>query len=134
MSRAQTVLVVDDDPAFVKATQVLLESAGYRVDSAKSGQEALARMSVAKPDLLLLDVMMDVPLDGVYVTETMLSKPSLWDIPIIMISSIAGTEYREAFPQDRYLHIDSWLDKPCPPDRLLAEVGRVLARRQRRER
>lgn len=132
MSR-RTVLVVDDDPAFVKATTSILESAGYQVETAKSGNDALAKIGEHLPDLVLLDVMMDVPLDGVYVTEELLNQPETRQVPIIMISSIASTEYAQYFPQDRYLHINSWLDKPCAPERLISEVQQVLAHRTEQE-
>jgi hypothetical protein len=48
-----------------------------------------------------------------------------------MITSIRSTEHQKVFPQDQYLHIDSWLDKPCPPDKLLSEIEKVLARHGR---
>lgn len=132
MSNTQTVLVVDDDPAFVKATQLLLEGNGFRVDTARGGRDALVQIDHSTPDLVLLDVMMDVPLDGLYVSEMLLSQPHLRKIPIIMMSSITDTEYAAIFPTDRYLHMDRWLDKPCPPDRLVAEIKSVLAAYQRR--
>ena len=132
MGPKHMVLVVDDDPAYVKATTSILESNGYQVDTAKSGNEALAKIEQRAPDLILLDVMMDVPLDGVYVSEELLNRPELRQIPIIMISSIGSSEYKQFFPQDRYLHMSSWLDKPCSPDRLIAEVERILSRRGER--
>jgi CheY-like chemotaxis protein len=128
MMPERMVLVVDDDPAYVKATTAILESRGYQVDSARGGKEALNKVEQRLPDLILLDVMMDVPLDGVYVTEELLKRRELRHVPVIMISSIASTEYAQFFPQDRYLHMSSWLEKPCPPERLIAEVERILAR------
>jgi hypothetical protein len=48
-----------------------------------------------------------------------------------MVTSIMNSEYKGVFPQDEYLHIDSWLNKPCPPDKLVAEVESVLKRHER---
>jgi hypothetical protein len=45
-----------------------------------------------------------------------------------MVTSIRASEYLGLFPQDQYLHIDSWLDKPCAPDKLVSEVEKTLAR------
>jgi response regulator RpfG family c-di-GMP phosphodiesterase len=87
-------------------------------------------MKQEKPDLVLLDVMMDWELEGVGVSQKMMSQRELQSIPVIMVTSIRDSEYRGAFPQDQYLHIDSWLDKPCPPDRLVSEIEKVLARHQ----
>jgi len=127
------ILIIDDDPIFVKATTAVLESHGYQVDSAKGGDEGLAKMEEYKPDLVLLDIMMDWVLDGVSVSREMMGQRELRRIPIIMCTSIRSSEYRGAFPLDQYLHIDSWLDKPCPPDKLISEVEKVLARHKKYE-
>jgi len=128
MSVGRRILVIDDDPIYVKSTKAILESHGYQVDSAQNGEEALAKMSQEKPDLVLLDVMMDWVLEGVTVSQEMMSQRELQPIPIIMVTSIRDSEYRGTFPQDQYLHINSWLDKPCPPDKLVAEIRKTLAR------
>jgi DNA-binding response OmpR family regulator len=60
----------------------------------------------------------------------MMKQPDLAGIPIIMVTSIRSSEYRGVFPQDEYLHIDSWLDKPCPPEVLVAEVEKTLSRHE----
>jgi CheY-like chemotaxis protein len=124
----ERVLVIDDDPIFVRSTSTVLESHGYQVDTAGSGSEALAKMKEHKPDLVLLDVMMDWVLDGVAVSREMMEQHELRRIPIIMCTSIRSSEYKGAFPQDEYLHIDSWLDKPCAPDKLVSEVRSTLER------
>ena len=127
MDSGDRVLIIDDDPAFVKATEVVLESHGYQVDSARDGDEGLAKMEQWKPDLVLLDVMMNWPLEGVHVSREMMKRKELRDIPIIMVTSIVDTQYRELFLQNEYLHIDSGLLKPCSPSALVAEVKRVLS-------
>ena len=83
-----TVLIVDDDPDFVAITQSVLESAGYRVASAASGNEALAVMRRQHPALVILDVMMEVLLDGLYAIRAIRLDQNLQRIPIIMVSSI----------------------------------------------
>jgi DNA-binding response OmpR family regulator len=130
MSSRQKVLIIDDDPLFVKSSTAVLEAHGYEVDSAQGGDEGLAKIREQKPDLVLLDVMMDWVLDGVSVSRQMMHEPALQQIPIIMITSIRSSEYRGTFPQDEYLHINSWLDKPCSPDVLVAEVASVLERHE----
>ena len=86
-----------------------------------------------KPDLVLLDVMMDWLLEGVTVSQEMMNQRELQPIPIIMITSIRSTEHQGVFPQDQYLHIDSWLDKPWSPEKLISEVEAVLARHHGRQ-
>jgi len=131
MAAGRRILIIDDDPAFVKSTKLVLESHGYQVDSARDGDEGLATMELQKPDLVLLDIMMKWVLEGVHVSGEMLRREELRGIPIIMISSIVDSEYRDFFPQDQYLHVDTWLDKPVPPSKLVAEVERVLSRYER---
>jgi DNA-binding response OmpR family regulator len=131
MGSEYMVLIVDDDPIYTKSTQVILESHGYQVDTAQGGDEGLSKMREQKPDLVLLDVMMDWVLDGVSVSRTMMEEPDFRQIPIIMVTSIRSSEYKGTFPQDQYLHIDSWLDKPCPPEKLVSEIEAVLARHER---
>jgi DNA-binding response OmpR family regulator len=131
MGAQYKVLIVDDDPLFVKSTRAILETHGYEVDSAQGGDEALAKMKEQTPDLVLLDVMMDWVLDGVSVSRSMMHEHKLRQVPIIMVTSIRDSEYRGSFPQDEYLHINSWLDKPCSPDQLVSEVESVLKRHER---
>lgn len=131
MSTGKRILVIDDDPVFVKAAEAVLEAHGYAVDSAANGDEGLTKMAQQRPDLVLLDVMMVWTLEGVTVSREMMARKELQGIPIIMATSIRSSEYRGMFPQDEYLHIDSWLDKPCAPEALLSEVERILARRER---
>ena len=131
MDKGRTILVVDDDPIYVKSTKAVLESHGYQVLSAQNGEEALAHMNEEMPDLVLLDVMMDWILEGVTISQEMMSQRELRRVPIIMVTSIRSTEYMGLFPQDEYLHIDSWLDKPCAPDKLLSEIEKTLARHER---
>ncbi len=133
MGTVYKILVVDDDPVYTKSTAAVLEANGYQVTSAQNGNEGLAKMKESKPDLVLLDVMMDWVLDGVSVSREMMKEPELRQIPIIMVTSIRDSEYRSTFPQDEYLHIDSWLDKPWSPEKLISEVEAVLARHLGRE-
>lgn len=131
MNSGCKIMIVDDDPLFVMSARAVLESHGYHVDSAAGGDEGLSKIAASKPDLVLLDVMMDWVLDGVSVSRELMKQPALRQIPIIMVTSIRDSEYRGQFPLDEYLHIDSWLDKPCPPEKLLAEVESVLERHTR---
>lgn len=126
MEERHRILLVDDDPLFVKATQLVLESAGYEVTTAKSGKEALARMRADKPDLVVLDIMMDTILDGVYVSRTMWGDEELRKIPVVMVSSIASTEYASQFPLDEYLNAVDFLFKPIQPSDLLESIQRFL--------
>ncbi|MBN1146352.1 MAG: formate transporter FocA [Anaerolineales bacterium] len=124
---AAKVLIVDDDPDYALATNLVLANQGYQVSSASSAQEALKAMKDSRPDLVLLDVMMTTPLEGVGLAKTMAGDPSLKAIPIVMISSIGSSEYASMLPDDVHIPIDAWISKPLDPDHLLKTVKRFLA-------
>ena len=123
---ASKILVVDDDPDFVEITRTILLKEGYEVVTAANGNQALAKVRADKPDLILLDIMMTTILDGVNVSQKLREAPELRQIPLILVSSIANTEYAELFPTDEYLHVDRWLSKPIQPDELLSVVARFV--------
>jgi len=120
------ILVVDDDPDFVEATRIVLENKGHDVISASNGDQSLEVIRAQKPDLVVLDVIMSSILDGLNVSQELQKDPEHKDIPIIMVTSIANTDYAELFPTDEYVHIDAFLTKPVAPDQLLAQIGRLL--------
>jgi len=120
------ILVVDDDPDFVEFTQIVLEREGHTIVSAAGGGEALDKIVEDIPDLIILDVIMDTVLDGLSVAQELGDRSEYRDIPIIMITSIANTDYAELFPTDEYVHLDTFLTKPVAPDRLVKEVNRLL--------
>lgn len=121
------ILIVDDDPDFVATTQLVLEHEGHSVDCAASSHEALESIAQDVPDLVILDVIMSSVLDGLSVSQEMASNPDYRNIPIVMVTSIAGTNYAELFPTDEYMHVDTFLSKPVGSERLVKEVRRLLA-------
>jgi formate transporter len=121
------VLVVDDDPDFVEITRKILTTEGYNVSSAANGEQALQAMQAKRPDLVLLDVMMATPLEGVNLARKMSGDASLATIPIIMISSIDSSEYADRLPSDMQIPIDAWISKPVNPEHLLRTIRRFLA-------
>lgn len=120
------ILIVDDDPDFVETTRIVLEQEGHETVAAASGDEALQAIRRAKPDLMVLDVIMSSILDGLNVTQQLQNDPENKDIPIIMVTSIANTDYAALFPTDEYVHIDAFMTKPIAPDQLLSQVRRLL--------
>jgi len=122
------ILVVDDDPDFIEMTRVVLEKAGHLVVTAVSGDEGYTRARQERPALIILDVIMDSVLDGVSTSQRLHDDSELRDLPVIMVTSIANTDYAELFPTDEYIHIDAFLSKPITPAALLRQVDRLLAR------
>lgn len=122
----KTILVVDDDPDIVLANRLVLESAGYAVEEADSGEACLSKMRASRPDLVLMDVMMTNPLDGYYTTQQISDDPHLREIPIVMVSSITTSQYAAAFPTDQYLNIREFISKPVEPEVLLEKVKQYV--------
>jgi CheY-like chemotaxis protein len=120
------ILVVDDDPDFFEATKIILEKHHHEVIAASSGDEGYQRALEDQPDMLILDVIMDTVLDGLSVSQRMHDNPALRDIPIIMVTSIANTDYAELFPTDEYIHINAFLSKPISADELIRQVNKYL--------
>jgi len=120
------ILVVDDDPDFVNATKIILEKNNHEVIAATSGDSGYQRARDDKPDLVILDVIMDTILDGLSVSQRMHEDTALSDIPIIMVTSIANTDYAELFPTDEFIHINAFLSKPISAEQLMRQVNKYL--------
>lgn len=120
------ILIIDDDPDFVDATTMVLEKEGYAVASAPGGKSGIQKALQQRPDLIILDVMMDSVLDGVSTCRKMHGLPETTDIPIVMVTSIANTDYAALFPTDEYIHMDAFLSKPVDPEKLIKKIRRIL--------
>jgi len=132
MSEPAKILFVDDDPDFVEATRIVLESAPYDVTVAYNGQEALQKVKEVNPDLIILDIIMPEQ-DGFKVCEALKSDPDLSEIPVIMLTSLSQRMGETAFSltDGMMLEADDYVDKPVAPDELLKLVEKFLARRKR---
>jgi two-component system, OmpR family, KDP operon response regulator KdpE len=116
-----TVLVVDDEPRYVRWITVNLQGSGYRVLTAGDGQAALDTTARERPDLLLLDIGLPV-LDGLEVCRR-IREFSI--VPIIMLTARAGDPDKVAGLD---AGADDYLAKPFGPPELLARVRAVLRR------
>ncbi len=120
------ILVVDDDPDFVEYMRTVLESSDYRVVSAGNSEQGMLALSREKPDLVVLDVIMSSVLDGLSMSQRMAEDPDLKHVPVVMVTSIANTDYLALFPTDESIHIDAFLTKPIAPAELLRQVDRLV--------
>ena len=121
------ILIVDDDPDFANATRILMEHEGHEVEWSPGGRQGYQEVIKTDPDLVILDVMMETVLEGVSVSRKMHQNPDTTDIPIMMVSSIALTDYAALFPTDEYIYIDAYLNKPVDPTMFVKKVRRILA-------
>ena len=127
--RPRRILVVDDDADFVEATKLVLESGGYRVDTARDREEGTGKIESEPPDLILLDAMMGRIDDGFVMCYKLKHDPKYGRIPIVMVTGIVektGLKFTRKTDAE-YLEADEHLDKPVEPGELLACVARLLA-------
>ena len=92
------ILVVDDDPDFVE-TRTILESDEYQVISAGNSDQGMRTLSHEKPDLVVLDVIMSTCHTGEH--EPAMPICEFRHVPIMMVTSIANTDYLALFPDGR---------------------------------
>ncbi|HQG32371.1 MAG TPA: response regulator [Deltaproteobacteria bacterium] len=124
------ILIVDDDADFVFSTRTVLEQSGYEVISAGNGNHGRTMLAREKPNLVILDVIMSSVLDGLSMSRFMRDEPEYQDIPIIMVTSIANTDYQALFPSDENIGIDAFLTKPIKPADLTGKVRELLSRKE----
>jgi CheY-like chemotaxis protein len=128
------ILVVDDDPDTVEVIRMTLESAGYEVVSASNGRQGLERVVSEKPDLIILDVMMDTTTEGFQFSLTLRSPDpnspyaAYRHIPILMLTAIHTTTPLRFAPDMDYLPVEEFVEKPISPEKLLEKVARLLKR------
>ncbi len=120
------VLIVDDDPDFVEVTRAVLERGGYQVVSAADGDEGMRVLRDEAPDVIILDVIMKTVLDGLDMSRRVADDTLHRDTPILMVTSIANSDYAALFPTDEYVRIDDFVSKPIAPDDLLRRVAALL--------
>lgn len=126
------ILIVDDDPDIALATRLCLESAGYEVFEAHNSVTGLEIIQNNRPDLIVLDVMMDSTTEGFQMALTLRSPDPksayrvYSDIPIIMQTSIHSTTPVRFAPDQDYLPVDKFMDKPVEPEELLKVVAELL--------
>ena len=121
----KTVLIVDDDDVLVKTVTAVLASR-YTVRTAANGKEALKRVEEQRPDLIVLDVMMDYMSEGFDVARTLRTNPETKSIPIIMLTGV-DQEYNYRMEVDEsWVPCDRYLEKSISPQGLLAEVDALI--------
>jgi two-component system, OmpR family, response regulator MprA len=122
------ILVVDDDPNLLRMLRRGLVMAGYTVEAVADGESALRLAPGLEPDLVILDVMLPEPLDGLEVARRLRAAGS--EVPILMLTARGQLEDKLAGFQSG---ADDYLAKPFAFEELLARAGALL-RRQRRDR
>lgn len=129
-SPKRKVLLVDDDQAFLEATSLLLEGAGFEVVTATDGASGLAAAREHRPDAIVLDVIMGRPDEGFAVARAIRADPALKDCPLMLLTAV-GRRYQMLFePDDLWLPVDKVIEKPTSAEELIAELNAMFPDRQ----
>jgi len=127
--RKPTVLLVDDDDDFLFQHRLQLEHAGFEVTAVRGQKQAEEAFARQRPDVAVLDVMMEYPDSGFVLCHHIRKKdPS---IPVILVTSVnreTGMDFDMATEEDRvWIKADALLAKPIRFEQLLGEIDRLLA-------
>ena len=117
--KASKILIVDDDDSIRSLLQQELGDAGYTIEEARNGKEALAAVRKQRPDLIILDIMMP-EMNGFDVAAVLKNDPQTMDIPIIVLSIVQDKTRGFRIGVDRYL------TKPIDTGLLFSEIGSLL--------
>jgi len=119
------LLLVDADPRSVRVLEVSLKKAGYSVTTAEDGLDALAKVEVSSPDLVLSDTRLP-NLDGYAFVQKLKARPEWASIPVVFLTSQKSIEDKI---RGLELGVEDYLTKPIFVRELLARVNLLLARR-----
>lgn len=119
---APTILAVDDEPINLQVLQNVLRPQGYQVMTAANGAEALRRVAQAKPDLIVLDVMM-AGLSGLEVARTLRRRHGLHELPVILLTARGRTSDMLAGFE---AGANDYVVKPFVKDELLSRIRTLL--------
>ena len=126
------ILIIEDNPDMALAVRMPLEAHGYTVFHAYSGREGLEKVKEVKPDLIILDVMMETATAGFQVSLQLRSPDPKSEyaahrhVPILMLTAIHTTTSLRFGPDEAYLPVDDFVDKPIDPDLLVEKVKGLL--------
>jgi two-component system phosphate regulon response regulator PhoB len=119
------ILVVDDEPDLLELVRFNLSQAGFQVDTAASGREALDKLEASVPDLVVLDLMLP-DVSGNDICRQIRSDPALAELPIVMLTAKSEEVDRVVGFE---LGADDYVPKPFSPRELTLRVRAVLRRR-----
>lgn len=118
------ILVVDDDPDIRYAVSLCLRHEGYQVETAANRAAGMAALASGKPDLLVLDVMMELPDDGIAMAQELRRRGET--LPILMLTSVGKVTGMEFDKDSDLVPVDAFFEKPVRPEDLLGKVAELL--------
>jgi CheY-like chemotaxis protein len=123
------ILIVDDDPDIRKAIKIILENK-YELKEAGGREEARELAKTFKPELVVLDVMMETTSSGFELSREFKKDKRLGPIKILMLTSVdaaVNIDFKSSAGDPEWLPVDDYLSKPIEPKVLLQKVNNLIA-------
>jgi DNA-binding response OmpR family regulator len=128
MSEKKNILIIDDDKDYGEALKIVLESNGYDVNHFLNINDGRKAVEIRRPDLIILDVMMDKHTDGFEFCYNLKHDEECSAIPILMVTAVTEkTGFKFSPDTDgEYLQADDYVAKPIPVAELLSRVKKLI--------
>jgi CheY-like chemotaxis protein len=130
MEDASKIVLIDDNPDFLFTMGTFLKRNGYEVLTASDGQKGIDLINKERPDLILLDVMMETLFSGFEVCRQVRINPETRGIPIIAISDMSddlGIKFEQTTDEE-YFNPNAFIEKPVDKERLLETMRELLGK------
>lgn len=121
----RTVLIIEDEKLIIVSTQMVLEAAGFRVESATNGEDGIAKARSLSPDLILLDIMMP-GIDGWETLTRLKRDQETAGIPVIIFTA---REHARGHQKSAEMGAADYFRKPFEPDELIELVEKHVGQR-----
>ncbi len=124
------IMIVDDDPDYINVVKTILEREQYTVVTAGDKTEGMEKIRIEKPDLAILDVMLNAWQDGFEMSRQLKKDPEFKNMPVLMLTAVenrTGIGFKSTAGDPTWLPVDVFLDKPVEPEVLLSEIKKLLS-------
>jgi two-component system, OmpR family, alkaline phosphatase synthesis response regulator PhoP len=128
MSEKKKILIIDDDKDYGEALKIVLGSNGFNVHHVLNIRDGRQAIETDKPELIILDVMMDKHTDGFDLCYNLKHDKACSDIPILMVTAVTNKTGFKFSPETdgEYLQADDYAAKPIPAAELLLRVKKLI--------
>jgi len=127
MTPQKRILIVDDDRDYLEAVSCFLEANRFTVLKARSGEEAMRLAKMERPDLILMDIMMNERTEGFFAIQEIRRDPALQHVPVFVVSSFCTRLPDFQIPSSGgWLAHDMFFAKPVDTARLLEKIRQQL--------
>ena len=125
------ILIIDDDSDFVEAMKILLEANNFEINSFNDTKGGVDAVKNTKPDLIILDVMMNTLDEGFQFSYKLRKDENTKDIPILMITGVSeatGFKFdpKEDNKDEKYIPVDGYIEKPIQNEEFIKKVNELL--------